>query len=780
MENNKIGSKISFWALLSGERANNVLIPSIQRDYTYGAQTEDTDKVLDNLLQNIENVLFGTRQDVESLPELTLNFVYGYMQDDVNYVPLDGQQRLTTLFLLHYYAALFGGREEDFATLERFTYATRETTKNYCQEIIRHHKDILESLEADKEGLSKVIEGMSWFIPSFSSDPSIRSMQVVFGRIEQRFNDVKEELWGKLTTTDCPVNFYLLNFGPFHLSDDLYVKMNSRGKKLTEYEIFKSALLKHIEKGLGNRTLKRELAVKFDNQWTDLVWESIGKPFEEDQLARIDEAYILLMKLVLRYLSYLHGYTVHDTNIKLNPENIARLLDDTVHVRFLESFMDVFSDALKEFNGVDAATDEVTCGITRIADRRKYAFSGCLNKNVPRNGDCLFLYGVYLALKARRENPTMTDVIRVRIRHLRNVIENSDNEIRDENMPSLIGDVTCIMDRVLDPNAAVTFNKNQWAEESEKQRHIPEWKQLWTYEEHDLLRGALSSFADGQVLDFGSHESINKVKERLEKFSCIFNDSFKANDVLIRAALLTVDDYSQYLRTASQYRIIGNIPMCWRPMFVKNDMRHRQDVVMSILDKLVIDRQTDVKAYLERLIDGYLSNPSTDKTDWRYYVVKYRKHTHKAYTHTEGYGYYYIGDPAKSLEVAILQSSGFGATNVAWYLIHLILTERNRDKYNLSLGTHAANPQEENIIITTQDHVLQLGVSAERGWYLLGLTDEEARGLGLVYTDFHPDLTELVFRPSNNEDYIEWAEGNILSALKALPGFVRPQSNFNQ
>ena len=103
MENNKIGSKISFWALLSGERANNVLIPSIQRDYTYGAQTEDTDKVLDNLLQNIENVLFGTRQDVESLPELTLNFVYGYMQDDVNYVPLDGQQRLTTLYLLHLY-----------------------------------------------------------------------------------------------------------------------------------------------------------------------------------------------------------------------------------------------------------------------------------------------------------------------------------------------------------------------------------------------------------------------------------------------------------------------------------------------------------------------------------------------------------------------------------------------------------------------------------------------------------------------------------------------------
>ena len=36
---------------------------------------------------------------------ITLDFVYGDIDKEGNMTPLDGQQRLTTLFLLHWYAA---------------------------------------------------------------------------------------------------------------------------------------------------------------------------------------------------------------------------------------------------------------------------------------------------------------------------------------------------------------------------------------------------------------------------------------------------------------------------------------------------------------------------------------------------------------------------------------------------------------------------------------------------------------------------------------------------
>ena len=110
-----IGAKQTFWSLINEQESNNILIPEIQRDYTYGSLTEDTEKVLNNMLDNNRKSL-----DDNNEPEMTMNFVYGYTEENINYVPLDGQQRLTTLFLLHYYAAL-NNEDGNFDLLRKFT-----------------------------------------------------------------------------------------------------------------------------------------------------------------------------------------------------------------------------------------------------------------------------------------------------------------------------------------------------------------------------------------------------------------------------------------------------------------------------------------------------------------------------------------------------------------------------------------------------------------------------------------------------------------------------------
>ena len=774
MEDINFGEKMSFYQLISGKDAKNVLIPSIQRDYTYGALTEDTDKVLNSLLTKIKKTLFPHSLCQDSESELTLNFVYGFTQEDINYVPLDGQQRLTTLFLLYYYAALFDS-SSDFDILSRFTYATRETTKNYCRAIISYHTDIVNNLDSKGLKLKDSIEDMSWFIPSFYTDPSIRSMQVVLERIEETFNDVRKDLWDKLTRPDCLVNFYLLNFGPFHLSDDLYVKMNSRGKKLTEYEIFKSNLLKHVEKTLCNPSFKCELAIKFDNEWTDLVWESIGRPEQENSLECIDEAYILLMKIVQRYLSYRHNQPILENNNKLSPENIKIFYDKLESVKFLYDFMDVFYIAHKKYEDIDKAIEYVTLGISQIDDKRKYSYKGCLNKKPVSNGDCLCLYGIYMALSILNKSPEQIDSIQINIRHLRNIIENSDNEIRDSKMPSLLEDVEKIMKGDFDSNYQTSFNKNQWKEECEKHKYLKEWKRLWQYEEHYLLRGALSGFADNQELDLNDTCAIDRVIKRLDKFEYIFDSLYRENDKLIRSALLTIDDYSQYLDNDEEYRILGNIPLCWRLMFVKNEKRKRQNVIMGILDRLSINKQCPVKSFLEKCIKDYLADISTDKKDWKYYVIKYRDYTYKAYSHNERYGYFYVNNQAKSLEVAILQSSGFGSSNVAWYLLPLILKERNENKYNLYLGTHAAREEEKTIEIINKKYPIQLGISDQYGWYITGLPKDEAIRLGLTFKVCENNQQTMILccGPNSNEDYIEWAENNILERFKGLSGFER-------
>lgn len=112
-----------------------VRIPIIQRDYAQGRIQET--QVRKSFLDQLKSVLSDTSA------HLDLDFVYGdELSNDGHegkcFIPLDGQQRLTTLFLLHYYLSRrdaasrsdfrnrFGEQKQDTQRVEsRFRYETR-------------------------------------------------------------------------------------------------------------------------------------------------------------------------------------------------------------------------------------------------------------------------------------------------------------------------------------------------------------------------------------------------------------------------------------------------------------------------------------------------------------------------------------------------------------------------------------------------------------------------------------------------------------------------------
>ena len=66
---------------------------------------------------------------------MSLNFVYGTIHGD-EFIPIDGQQRLTTLFLLHLYVfAKKGNAEAIKKLLDQFSYQTRYTTNRFLKKI---------------------------------------------------------------------------------------------------------------------------------------------------------------------------------------------------------------------------------------------------------------------------------------------------------------------------------------------------------------------------------------------------------------------------------------------------------------------------------------------------------------------------------------------------------------------------------------------------------------------------------------------------------------------
>ena len=122
-----IGEKLTFTGLF--DRVAFVEIPIIQRDYAQGRKDEY--EVRNTFLDALYNALSTDRAD--SNQSLDLDFIYGNIDDDTFSV-LDGQQRLTTLFLLHWFLAIKNKSSADFReqfTVDnnsRFTYKTRPSS----------------------------------------------------------------------------------------------------------------------------------------------------------------------------------------------------------------------------------------------------------------------------------------------------------------------------------------------------------------------------------------------------------------------------------------------------------------------------------------------------------------------------------------------------------------------------------------------------------------------------------------------------------------------------
>src|SRR5688572_29910829 len=196
-----------------------VEIPLIQRDYAQGREDIRTSAIRDRFLDALHTAL-------TSEEPVGLDFVYGEVHDGT-FEPLDGQQRLTTLFLLHWYVASRCGTLNDAGSWHKFTYATRPSARRFCDRIVRNPPP------AELAGPpSQWIQDQSWYLHLWQFDPTIQAMLVMLDAIALRFSVVDANaLWRRLTDQDRPaIWFQLLPIAEMGTAEDLYIKMNSRGK----------------------------------------------------------------------------------------------------------------------------------------------------------------------------------------------------------------------------------------------------------------------------------------------------------------------------------------------------------------------------------------------------------------------------------------------------------------------------------------------------------------------------------------------------------------------
>jgi hypothetical protein len=298
------GERLSFTALF--ERHPEICIPILQRDYAQGRPAAR--EVRAAFLQALREAL-DKPQDDSSLP-LDLDFVYGSVDGRGIFSVLDGQQRLTTLMLLHWYLAAWDGETPAFmrrvlpAHGSRFTYAVRPSSREFFDELLEW-QPAWPTASWPGGKLSAAIVDQPWFFLSWKMDPTIQSALVMLDDIHSRFADAKgKDFYRRLTSgPESPITFQLLDLESFGLSDDLYIKMNARGKPLTAFETFKARLEEHIESVLpsdsfvlhGREVGAREyLSHRIDTTWADVLWH-----YRDEKTSLFDEQFMKLVRAVV-------------------------------------------------------------------------------------------------------------------------------------------------------------------------------------------------------------------------------------------------------------------------------------------------------------------------------------------------------------------------------------------------------------------------------------------------------------------------------------------------
>lgn len=603
-----------------------VCIPLLQRDFAQGRTDGDIPRIRREFVGALHHA-------VTSGESLDLDYVFGDLTGGA-FTPLDGQQRLTTLFLLHWYLAAQADQLKAGAAWTAFTYGARASARAFCEALVAQRPP--PSITA----LSGWVRDQAWFLATWRHDPTVNAMLVVLDEIHDRFRTEDcTAAWRRMVNTERPaITFCVLPIAGIGRPDDLYVKMNSRGKPLTSFESFKARFEQTLES--VDRGRSQAFADRVDGAWSDMLW-----PMRGDDNVIDDE-----------FMRYLHFVTdvcewtappdgAHEVAVEHGAEPGAR--EAHAHAVFGPSNPRASENIDRLFAALDCwcGADAPAFFAAHLARGRhepgKVVLFGREDTDAFDTVDllaaCCRTYGEFRGnVRVFSLHRTLlldaTVVHRVektpdfarRLRVLRNLLEASEATVRVEAMPTLVRSVRRFV-RDGDLDAIMGFRKEQVAEERRKAAIVKATPvlapSLDRIEDHPLLRGCLGVM----TLDPCPDERV--FATRVETFEQLFGDD--ALRGALTGALLACGDYSQPHQRGRSRRFGSSSRRNHEPWMAlfgnagRPELGPTRDALRVLLDRVAVGNGS-LADRLERIRRDWLTAQEADgEFDWRYYFVKY-------------------------------------------------------------------------------------------------------------------------------------------------------------
>lgn len=546
-------------------------VPIVQRDYAQGRQDDHTKMVRFNLLKDMKLAILG------KTPPLDLNFVYGKLEES-KFVPLDGQQRLTTLFLLHLYA--FYDDDGKTNLFQKFTYETRKSSRDFLKELTKNRSDIFTSALLPSEE----IEDSEWFISVWRYDPTIQSSLVMLNAIKDTFSDV-ENLSKRLSPSEnAPLTFKFLEMNDLGMEDSLYIKLNARGKPLTPFENLKAQMIERQQK--LKLPFVTEVEKNLDGKWTDLFWSSSREKF--------DTAYLTFF-----------GVLFMNNGIIPSDVNWANTFD---YEKIEEKTFKIIYHTL---NFLCENKDNMSHQIifNALSDNRTYS-------------DRVLVHAVttYLYMAKGTDNGSLKQWLRI----IKNLTVNTRIDELDiyhraiEGINKLASNWDDLLLYFSESGIIQGFSQEQIEEEQIKARMILQSngfaKIIYKAEAHPYFNGQIRS-ALYYAKFYESEGNIDVFKKYWDKISALFDETAPKHGHLLRRALLTFGDYT--LSVGAYKTLCVDAPdEPARTPSMKRLFSNHGEIVKKLLDTLNLTE--NIESQFKKIVLGVILQGN----DWRYCLVK--------------------------------------------------------------------------------------------------------------------------------------------------------------
>ena len=452
--------------------------------------------------------------------------------------------------------------------------------------------------------------------------------------IHKYFFDI-ENLWEKLTSDANLISFYHIELEDIGLTDDLYIKMNARGKLLSSFENFKASFQKRINdnKWDKEKEFQDTFAFKIDTKWTDLFW--IHR--KENKIDEAFNRFISTIAMCRQSINKTDNRLQIIKELQDKPDMVRTNMFDENDFIYLTECFDTYCKVFDENLNVKhnfplfqhAPAENIFSGIVFEGQNASYSLKVLF-----------YAQTEYLIKVSEFNQEKFQDWMRV----VRNIVARGDVE-KTGNRPTIIrdpGQFYGVINLIYELSSGCediytylssnqiksSFAKEQIEEEKLKAKLIvanPDNKSvIFNTEDTDLLQGKISfalyciDYEAGMALDIKRLESVKNV------ISTYFKDDKDINNDL-RRALLTIADNDGNYHYYKYWWSFWNV--------VNANKRSLIDSYLRSLEFYIYGRfSEEYKIYIKKLILKLMNNnlqeivtnftPPNDMPNWKIRLIK--------------------------------------------------------------------------------------------------------------------------------------------------------------